>query len=64
LLGVPWQYPDQDTMIAFCRKLFAVQKATPEQTQEAIEKYLGRESGPDGVRMSWQLRYATAVKAA
>jgi SAM-dependent methyltransferase len=64
LLDVPWQYPDKDTMISFCRKLFAVQNATSEQTLEAIEKYLGWESTSDGVQMAWQLRYATATKPA
>jgi SAM-dependent methyltransferase len=62
LVEVPWRYPDEDAMNEFCRTLFAVESATPAEVGAAIEKYLGWESGPDGVQMRWWLRYATARK--
>jgi SAM-dependent methyltransferase len=62
LLEVPWVYPDRKTMQTFCRTLFAVQKASPDEVRQAIETYLGWGPGPQGVQMRWWLRYATAVK--
>ena len=60
LVEVPWRFPDDDTMDDFCRTLFAVEAATPSEVGQAIEKYLGRDAGPDGAQMRWWLRYATA----
>ena len=62
LVEVPWRFPDEATMDDFCRTLFAVEAAIPSEVGLAIEKYLGRETGPDGVHMRWWLRYATARK--
>ncbi|MFZ0141277.1 MAG: methyltransferase domain-containing protein [Aeromicrobium sp.] len=63
LVDVPWQFPDEDTMADFCRTLFAVTAASPEEVGQAIEKYLGLESDPHGgVQMRWWLRYAAARK--
>jgi SAM-dependent methyltransferase len=62
LVEVPWRFPDEDTMNDFCRTLFAVDAATPSEVGQAIEKYLGREAGPEGVQMRWWLRYSTAHK--
>ena len=62
LVEVPWRFPDEDSMNDFCRTLFAVDAATPTEVGQAIEKYLGREAGPQGLQMRWWLRYATARK--
>jgi SAM-dependent methyltransferase len=62
LKEVPWVYSDVETMKHFCRTLFAVQKAAPDQVLEAIEQYLGWSAEGGKVRMRWWLRYATAVK--
>jgi SAM-dependent methyltransferase len=62
LIEVPWRFPDEDTMNDFCRTLFAVDAATPSEVGLAIQKYLGRETGPAGVEMRWWLRYASARK--
>ena len=62
LVEVPWGFPDEDTMVDFCRTLFAVTAASPDEVEQAIEKYLGCESVPGGVQMRWWLRYASARK--
>lgn len=62
LVEVPWQFPDEESMVAFCRTLFAVQSAAPDLVLRALHEHLGVDTVPDGVRMRWWLRYATARK--
>jgi SAM-dependent methyltransferase len=62
LLEVPWCYPDPETMVSFCRTLFAVENATADQVRTAIEHYLTWQPDSRGVQMRWWLRYASARK--
>ena len=63
LIDVPWRFPDEETMAGFCRTLFAVTAASPEEVRQAIGNYLGVTFVPDGgVQMRWWLRYASARK--
>jgi SAM-dependent methyltransferase len=64
LVDVPWWFPDHATMVDFCRTMFAVQAATPDEVAEAIDTHLGWDSAPTGVEMRWSLRYASASKPA
>jgi len=62
LMEVPWVFTDVEEMKRFCKTLFALELATPDQVLEGIEQYLGWKQAGDGVAMNWCLRYAVAHK--
>ncbi len=62
LVEVPWVFADVEEMKGFCKTLFALELATPEQVLGGIERYLGWKQAGDGVSMNWCLRYAVGVK--
>jgi SAM-dependent methyltransferase len=62
-LLVPWRFPDEEAMAHFCRGLFSLQLATPEQVRDALFDEVGVEPcGEGGVQLCWELQYAAAVK--
>ena len=61
---VPWLFPSEDAMAAFCRRLFSIQQASESEVLDGLRKHVG--IGPatgGGVQMNWQLRYAAGYKA-
>ncbi len=59
---VPWQFPDQDTMGRFCKKLFSIVTADTAETVAALKEYVGFSVGPEKtIQLAWQLRYAVAI---
>lgn len=62
---IPWLFPEEAAMAAFCRRLFSIENASEEQVLEALKKYLGIEAAvTGGIQMNWQLRYALGWKRA
>jgi SAM-dependent methyltransferase len=59
---VPWQFPDQDTMGRFCKKLFSIVTADTAETVAALKEYIGISVGPEKtIQLAWQLRYVVAI---
>lgn len=56
IADVPWVFPDRRAMADFCRELFDLQTATPQQIINEIESRLGVTALPDGrIAMHWSL---------
>ena len=53
-----WNFPDRKTMIWFCQTLFRMGKATPQQVEQEIDRYLQVTESPSGVHLHWSLIYA------
>jgi len=55
-----WSYPDRETAIQFCRRLFRLDLANNEQIWQGLSDYLGIYEGGREVRMNWQLAFVRA----
>jgi len=57
-----WDFPDEETMILYCRDLFRMTKASLPQVHEAVLEYLPVSREKAEVHLHWQLIFATARK--
>lgn len=63
LENVPRHFSDMLMLGNFCRRLFGVATATPEQVASSLDNYVDICNSPTGgVKLNWQLRYATATR--
>ena len=60
---VPWKFSSIDNMIKYCQLLFGIDKATPDEIESGIEKYLGTYlENHFMICMNWNLGFITARK--
>lgn len=65
LQDVPWRFPDRAALGRFCRTLFGVTGASPDEVAAALERDVGVDRQPGGgLLLRWQLRYALARRGA
>lgn len=59
--SVPWSFADSSAMVRFCRTLFSINAATPEQVEYALNELVGVKcSDQRSCDLQWELRYAQA----
>lgn len=59
-----WIFKDVAEMASYCRKLFGLDRATPEEIVAGIDRYLGYVDDGDCCRMEWELYFLVGVKPA
>ena len=57
-----WDFPDKDTMILFCKKLFGMHKADLSVVEREVFKYFDPITDDDGTHLPWSLIYAVGTK--
>lgn len=57
-----WTCPDHLTLVHFCRDLFGMTRATPEQVDDALAQHLQPFTDDRGAHLPWSLLYAVARK--
>lgn len=57
-----WRFADEDQMTTFCRSLFRMVKADPDEIRREIHRLLPVAVDDRGVALGWSLVYATARK--
>ncbi len=57
-----WTFEDAEPMARFAQLLFGIDRASPEQVREGIERHLGWERVRGGCEMNWELAFYRAVK--
>lgn len=64
VVDVPWVFPTRPAVGEFCKKLFFLESASPEDVTEGIADTVGIEHDPstDCWLMNWQLVYASGRK--
>lgn len=60
----PWQFPDSEAAVNYCRGLFRLDKATDDQIWDGLSHYLGIKLKPNGVELTWQLAFIRADRRA
>jgi len=55
-----WRFHDENAMHEFCRLLFGIDRASPQEIGEAIARHLGVSPEKGGCAMHWELLYVTA----
>jgi ubiquinone/menaquinone biosynthesis C-methylase UbiE len=59
-----WDFKSLDEMATFCRMLFGLDRATPDQILKGVSKILGYSEDKDGqVHMNWELIHAVGRKS-
>lgn len=53
----PWRFTGVDQMGIYCKDLFGLDKATPEQAVCGIARHLGVSNGAGGAELNWTLRF-------
>lgn len=61
-IRLAWHFKCVAGAVEFCRNLFLLNKASDEEIQKGLDRYLGLEIGEKGVRIPWQLLYASGKK--
>lgn len=59
-----WRCPDRDTLVAFCKDLFRLTKATPAAVDRALSDHLAVTVDADGAALAWGLTFATGRRPA
>jgi len=62
LINFPWSFESRDDMGVYCKLLFGIDLAIPENVVKAIDGLLGYIPGPGKVNMAWNLRYIMAIR--
>lgn len=57
-----WRFPDEQTLIVYCKNLFRMTKATLQQVSSAISEHLKVTHDTNGCYLHWQLLFVTADK--
>jgi len=57
-----WDFPDHTTMLAFCRDLFGLTRASPDAIERELLRSLPVSTDDDGVHLGWSLLYARGVR--
>ncbi|NEQ72675.1 MAG: class I SAM-dependent methyltransferase [Okeania sp. SIO2C9] len=57
-----WNFPDEPSMISYCKNLFRMTKATLNEVYQVIFEYLPVTQDSAGVHLHWQLLFVTAQK--
>jgi len=60
MVSCPWWFASTRDMTTFVRRIFGLDRATPDETLEGIRRHLGYATGADGCRMSWELLFVRA----
>jgi len=64
LISFTWDFPDEPALAEYCKDLFGLTKADPQQVRREIDKILEVFVDHAGMaRMVWSLVYGSAVKA-
>lgn len=58
----PWQFPDWDAAVFFCRNLFGIDRADDATLRDGLERHLAARNTPAGVAIPWQLLFYRADK--
>jgi len=58
-----WEFDDPSSMVAYCRDLFGIDRARPEEILDGIQRNLGTSEGA-GCRMGWGLLFLSVEKPA
>jgi len=61
LISFPWSFDNRHDMGVYCKLLFGIDLAKPENIIEVIEEILGFMPGPGKVNMTWSLRFIVAT---
>ena len=59
-----WDLPDRASLIAFCKTLFRMDRATLEQTEESIDQHLTITQSETGAHLEWCLVHCSGDKPA
>jgi ubiquinone/menaquinone biosynthesis C-methylase UbiE len=58
-----WDFPDEDSLVQFCRSLFRMTRASLVQVHDEVSKALTLTSSSNGRHMAWSLVYACGTRA-
>lgn len=64
VMSYTWDLPDRATLISFCKTLFRMDRATLDQTEAAVDRYLTVTESETGAHLGWSLVHAAGDKPA
>ncbi|HEX8469373.1 MAG TPA: hypothetical protein VF620_16375 [Allosphingosinicella sp.] len=56
-LEIPWDFPNEDAMISYCRLLFGMRDVQSSALADALHRYIGVEGKEGCISLQWQLTY-------
>jgi len=61
-VAYPWKFSSLADMTEYCRLMFGITRATPQQIENAIRHYLGITEEKNAFHMGWELLFTVAEK--